>query len=313
MYVNFINENSGQGSVALAEGDSESTKKFKFLSFSGSSSFDNTTNEIFDIVLSNPRYSASTFLLGRDIFLQLAQEWSVYDMPGVTKNQESMIKVFNKIYADETAKENMKSVLSTLDAIYSDYRETNNKTAFLNALQDLSGIFYANSFMTSTMFSKANIIAFLKRKHLNMGFNGLVWNDNTITKDIAMLLRMYAYTDTKIYEEQSAILLDLNMIRRIDKEIYEFDYISKVKVHPLIFLYSIRQLSNSQIIDFEDILELSRIFCLSQTELYEIFSQLTAINPNITFDNTAGEQLFSIKQNFKTFEILDKYYKLKNR
>lgn len=162
-------------------------------------------------------------------------------------------------------------------------------------------------------FSKANIIAFLKRKHLNMGFNGLVWNDNTITKDIAMLLRMYAYTDTKIYEEQSAILLDLNMIRRIDKEIYEFDYISKVKVHPLIFLYSIRQLSNSQIIDFEDILELSRIFCLSQTELYEIFSQLTAINPNITFDNTAGEQLFSIKQNFKTFEILDKYYKLKNR
>lgn len=158
LYVNFINENAGDGSVALAGGNSDAPKKFKFLTFTGNYSFDNTTNEIFDIILSNPRYSASTFLLGKDIYLQLAQEWVAYDMPGVTKNQKEMMDVFNKIYADDIAKENMKHVLSALDAIYQDYRSTGNKVQFLNALQDLSGIFYSNAFMTSTMFSKANII-----------------------------------------------------------------------------------------------------------------------------------------------------------
>ena len=158
LYVNFINENTSDGAVDFAGDDSDAPKKFKFLTFAGNSSFDNTTNEIFDIMLSNPRYSASTFLLGKDIFLQLAQEWFVYDIPGVTKNQKEMIDVFNKIYADDTAKENMKSVLSTLDAIYQEYRSTGNRAQFLNALQDLSGIFYSNAFMTSSMLSKAKII-----------------------------------------------------------------------------------------------------------------------------------------------------------
>ena len=148
LYVNLMGD----------ESEYDQSREFEFLTFSGNSYFDNTTNEIFDIILSNPRFSASTALIGKSIFLEIAQEWSVYNIPGVTKNQDSMIKVFNEIYADDKAKENMKSVLSTLDTIYSNYRITNDKTQFINALQDLSGIFYANSFMTSAMLSKANII-----------------------------------------------------------------------------------------------------------------------------------------------------------
>ncbi len=158
LHVNLMGEQNAVSDINLAEGDSDSVKEFKFLTFSGNYSFDNTTNEIFDIVLSDPRLSASTALIEKSIFLRLAQEWSVYDIPGTTKNQQAMIDVFNEIYADTAAKENMKSVLSTLDAIYSTYRTTGDKTAFINALQDLSGIFYANSFMTSAMLSKANII-----------------------------------------------------------------------------------------------------------------------------------------------------------
>lgn len=160
LYVNLTGDELeyNASSSKAEENNSDSAKEFKFLTFSGNYSFDNTTNEIFDIVLSNPRFSASTALIEKSIFLRLAQEWSVYDIPGTTKNQQSMIDIFNKIYADTAAKESMKSVLSTLDAIYSTYRTTGDKTQFINALQDLSGIFYANSFMTSAMLSKANII-----------------------------------------------------------------------------------------------------------------------------------------------------------
>ena len=147
--------------VNLGGDDSEydgTLKEFEFITFGGSYSFENTTNKIFDIILSNPKFSASTALIGNSIFLAIAQEWEMYSIPGVTKNQEEMIDLFNKIASDDVASRNMESVLSTLNQYYSNYIDTGDKAAFLNALQDLSGIFYSNSFMASTMFSKAGII-----------------------------------------------------------------------------------------------------------------------------------------------------------
>ena len=163
-------------------------------------------------------------------------------------------------------------------------------------------------------FSKANIFAFLKRKNLDKAFSGIVWNDNTINKDIAMLLRMYVSPNTNIYEDYSAILLDLNLIKHIEKDLYEFNYSTKSKINPLIFFYAIHKISDgSLVVEFDKMLELAHVFCLSQGELYDIFSQLTAINPNITFDNSAGEQLFVVKQDFNEFEILNMYYKSEER
>lgn len=163
-------------------------------------------------------------------------------------------------------------------------------------------------------FSKANIFAFLNRKNLDKAFSGIVWSDNTIKKDIAMLLRMYVSPNTNIYEDYSAILLDLNLIKRIDKDLYEFNYPTKAKINPLIFFYAIHKISNgSPVVEFDKMLELALVFCLSQGELYDIFSQLTAINSNITFDNSAGEQLFTVRQDFNEFEILNMYYKSEGR
>ena len=163
-------------------------------------------------------------------------------------------------------------------------------------------------------FSKANIFAFLKRKNLDKAFSGIVWNDNTINKDIAMLLRMYVSPNTNIYEEYSAILLDLNLIKRIEKDLYEFNYPTKAKINPLIFFYAVHKISGgSQIVEFDNMLELALVFCLSQGELYDIFSQLTAINPNITFDNSAGEQLFAIKQDSHELASFNMDYKSEER
>lgn len=154
----------------------------------------------------------------------------------------------------------------------------------------------------------------MNRKNLDKAFSGIVWSDNTIKKDIAMLLRMYVSPNTNIYEDYSAILLDLNLIKRIDKDLYEFNYPTKAKINPLIFFYAIHKISNgSPVVEFDKMLELALVFCLSQGELYDIFSQLTAINSNITFDNSAGEQLFTVRQDFNEFEILNMYYKSEGR
>ena len=163
-------------------------------------------------------------------------------------------------------------------------------------------------------FSKANVFSFLKRKNNDKAFSGIVWNDNTINRDIAMLIKMYVSPDTNVYEDYTSILLDLNLIKRAGKEEYEFNYVTKAKINPLVFFYAVHKLSDgSQVVEFDKMLELAMVFCLSQNELYDIFNQLTAINSNITFDNSAGEQLFAVKQNFNEFEILDMYYKSKER
>ena len=163
-------------------------------------------------------------------------------------------------------------------------------------------------------FSKANICAFLKRKNLDKAFSGMVWNDNTINKDISMLVRMYVSPNTDVYEDYSAILLDLNLIKRISKDLYEFNYVTKAKINPLIFFYAVHIISGgAQVVEFDKMLELSLAFCLTQSELYDLFDQLTTTNSNITFDNSAGEQLFAVKQDFDGFEILKMYYKSEER
>ena len=157
LVVNFIEEESGNGAVMEAASGDDAPKRFKILTFTGNYDFANPTSEIFNISLlglNDARLSASTSLIGKSIFLEIAQEFALYNIPGATKNQQAMIDVFNDIHDDTAAKENLKSIFSKLDQLYS-----TDKAQFLDAIQDLSGIFYANSFMTSAMLSnKANIL-----------------------------------------------------------------------------------------------------------------------------------------------------------
>lgn len=164
LHVNIVgnNENvNGVSNINFADDDSGGVKEFEFITFTGSYSFENTTNKIFDTIdinLGDPKFSVSTALRGNSIFLAIAQKFDLYNIPGATKNQEEMIDTFNKIASDDVTAISMEAILATLNQYYSTYVDTGDKTQFLNALQDLSGIFYANSFMASTMFSKASII-----------------------------------------------------------------------------------------------------------------------------------------------------------
>lgn len=159
-------------------------------------------------------------------------------------------------------------------------------------------------------FSKENIFAYLKRKNLDKAFSGTVWNDNTVLKDIAISLRMYVAPNNNVIEDYSAVLLDLNLILRTEKDLFEFNYATKAKINPWIFLYAISQISNgNNIIEFDKLHELALAFCMSQGELFDMLSELTAINQNISYDNSAGEQLFTVNHDFSGAEILNMYYK----
>jgi hypothetical protein len=101
----------------------------------------------------------------------------------------------------------------------------------------------------------------------------------------------------------------LNIIKKIEKDLYEFNYTTKAELNPLVFLYAVRSIAPAaKVVEYDRLLELSLIFCLGQGDMYEIFAGLSAINNKITFDNAAGEQLFVINDDIDTYDVLSMYY-----
>ncbi|MBQ0129851.1 MAG: DUF4007 family protein [bacterium] len=158
-------------------------------------------------------------------------------------------------------------------------------------------------------FTKANIQSFIKRKIDDHAFAGIQYNETTITRDIGVLLKNYVVPDGKTYEDFTAILLDLNLISKIDDDSYGFNYKTKADLNPIIFLYAVKDVAGDEtIVDFDKLLNLGLQFCLTQNDLYEIFRQLNKIDPSISFSNVAGELLFTISENLDKTEILNMYY-----
>lgn len=158
-------------------------------------------------------------------------------------------------------------------------------------------------------FSKINIFNFIKRQFADKAFEKTIYNENTINKDIATLLKMYVIPDNYTFDDFSSVLIDLNLIKKVEKDLYEFNYVTKAELNPLVFLYAVRSIApTAKVVEYDRLLELSLIFCLSQGDMYEIFAGLTAINNKITFDNAAGEQLFVINDDIDTYDVLSMYY-----
>lgn len=171
-------------------------------------------------------------------------------------------------------------------------------------------LLFSSFHKTRNEFSKLQLLNFIKQENFKEKFKGFVFNENTIGKDIDTLLKNYVEPYNKNnYEDFSTLLLPLNLIRKIDKETYAFNYQTKEEVPPLVFLYAIKDMcGDNKVIEFEKIVEISRFFCLSTNELYSIFSKLHTLHPEISFDNTAGEQLFTMNDNLSKEAVLRQIY-----
>lgn len=158
-------------------------------------------------------------------------------------------------------------------------------------------------------FSKTNILNFIKRQFADHSFGNTIYNENTINKDISTFLKMYVASDNCTFDDYAALLLGLNLVTRVDKDVYEFNYATKANVNPLIFLYAIKKIAGKEkVVEYEKLLELSLLFCMSQNELYDMFEIINRMFPTISFDNAAGEQLFTMKDENSANDILDLYY-----
>lgn len=164
---------------------------------------------------------------------------------------------------------------------------------------------------TRKEFTKADLANAVRRMFADKCFDSTPYNEKTIWRDIDTMLKNYVTPDSiKACDDFSALLIDLKLIGKAGHEDYTFNCSARAKMEPLVFLFAVLDITQGkqQVIEFEVLLRLANIFGMSVNELYDVFDQLHTIDPHITFCNTAGEQLFTMKERIDKWQVLNKYY-----
>lgn len=139
-------------------------------------------------------------------------------------------------------------------------------------------------------FDRSQLQAFIKRR-CNVPEQKNVYNENTVKKDISVLLHNYVTPcDMKSIEDYSAILIDLGLIRAIDNEKYAFADISTSKIAPEILLYALLDYKGQDTTISIDVMqELSLLFGLSLSGFIEKVREIVEMFPDsIAYSDNSG-------------------------
>ena len=137
-----------------------------------------------------------------------------------------------------------------------------------------------------------------------------LYNDNTVKRDIGVMLHNYCSKSNANLEDSNCLLAPLNLISEADKETYVFNYDTRSDVPSLIFLYAILvKFEGLNSISFEDIAELALIFCLTNNDLLNIIKKLCDLYPSeIVFSDVAGIKELQFRATLNPTDVLDRYY-----
>jgi len=159
-------------------------------------------------------------------------------------------------------------------------------------------------------FTRDQLQLFLKRKNAETRYINL-YNENTVRRDISVLLQNYVIPQKgKQNEDFSALLINLNLIKqKEDKSLY-FNIKGKADLAPEIFLYVIiDEKGIENIVSFDKLMDLALIFCLTKTELIDTILLLVEDYPeSLRYTDDGGiRQLFFLQELDKN-DVLEKYY-----
>lgn len=157
-------------------------------------------------------------------------------------------------------------------------------------------------------FDREQLQTYVKRK-CNVPEQKNVYNENTVKKDIGVLLANYVTpSSTKSLEDFNALLIDLGLIRTVDNK-YVFNQTDPSSITKEVVLFALLDY-DEQTISYDQLQELSLVFCLSIPNLISIIQSLSKeYSSNVVYTDNAGiKNVQFIGEKMDKFEILDKYY-----
>ena len=165
-------------------------------------------------------------------------------------------------------------------------------------------------------FSKQELQSFIKRKCV-VPEQKNVYNENTIRKDIGVLLKNYiAPKDLKAIEDFSSLLIALGLIIDTGKQstnsenLYTFKTIDPSEIASEIILYAlIRMKGTDRTVSFDVLQQIALIFGLSMATLIDIIRFLeTSFPETLVFTDNSGIKNVQFLRDIDENEILNHYY-----
>ena len=160
------------------------------------------------------------------------------------------------------------------------------------------------------IFERQHIVSFVKRY---MAENGKLknYNENTVKKDVAVLLQNYVQPmKAQAMEDYSTLLIDLDLVRTTDGKQYIFNQEGKRRLPPDILMYAIieeKKADNS--IDYDTLQNIGLMFCLNDMELIADLLLLQERYPDvIRYSDTAGLRQVQFLRSVESLNVLRHYY-----
>ena len=159
-------------------------------------------------------------------------------------------------------------------------------------------------------FDKNQLLSFIRRK-CNVPEQKNVYNENTVKKDISVLLHNYVMpSDIRSSEDFSAIFLDLGLINSLGAEKYAFNDTDINHIHPDILLYALLDYKGEDnTISLDGMQEIALIFGLSLSNLIELIRDVVAHHPDdLSYTDNSGVKNLQFIHNIDADAVLNHYY-----
>lgn len=159
-------------------------------------------------------------------------------------------------------------------------------------------------------FDRQNVINFVHRLLIEENKQS-IFNENTIKKDIGVLLQNYVLPiKTSSFEDYNTILMDLDLISTLDGKTFQFNLEGKRQVPWQIFLYAIIAAKGSdETVDYNVLQEIGLVFCMSDLEVIEMCKVIEEnSSQSIRYSDTAGIRQIQFIKKMNAKEVLNEYY-----
>lgn len=160
-------------------------------------------------------------------------------------------------------------------------------------------------------FERQQVVAFVKRCMTEDG-KLKVYNDNTVKKDVGVLLQNYVQPQkAQSMEDYSSLLIDLDLLRvSSDGKQYTYNIEGKRQLPLDILLYAIiREKGKDNSVDYDTLQRIGLMFCLNDMELISMLMALEVTHPTfLRYSDTAGLRQVQFLKELKSIDVLKHYY-----
>lgn len=159
-------------------------------------------------------------------------------------------------------------------------------------------------------FTKTELQSFIKSRCARPDQRN-VYNENTVKKDIGVLLKNYlAPNNLTVMEDFSSILIELGLLQRGRNDITKFNETKVESIAPEIILFALLTIrKDNDTLSYDELQTLSLTFCLPLNSLIEIIKKLESRFPNLlVYSENSGVRNVQFLQRLEPLEALDFYY-----